>query len=554
MQAPETASVPVAARPETPGQVIATGTPGCRPSRVAASGKAAAIEHDAGQALRRLGEPGTALVAFVDGPQRAVAAWLDHGTEPTPAALASTLEGWCTAARALLHAAQRHPDRVLLVDAALARLQRPAADAALAQWRPGLSLAAPIDDDAVGDPLALAVATCITVEAAEASALHEELQASTRPVVAALGPSPEAMLAAWQQHRARLSDGGDAGRERDLLMVQVEQLERELKRQVRKSTTAAAVVAAPASAAVAGLRVLGARDDGPHRHLQLELQRLAVGERVLPRLEARLVEHHGRVGLALFASKELPRPLGAWVPSGREGAREFMLLIPEDAADADRLARLGTSDWTLVRAAVATLAPHLAAPGPNSRPAWALAATRLDRLLADLPVRLRYDRIDVTVAPPGTDRALDIDLVRPWLHERLLGSLRLRWQPAAAGTSGSLQSLLPQRLADLPLARWPLDNAGAPAAALPLPTDRGAVATLWRALGASDRAAWLACMDALCAAADSAPEPTLPPGCSRAALIAEAAQLRATVQSVAASERRRARLAGLARRLTGRRS
>lgn len=332
-------------------------------------------------------------------------------------------------------------------------------------------------------------------------------------------------VAVLQQQCTQSQCEADAAkREADLLLLQLHQVQEELEHYYLAWRELQDQSPPPSAAVTKNVEqvVLGTeRLKPPHRELGLTLQSVRAGGRVLGRVDARLVEHHGRPGVALFAAEGQPTPLMAWQPSGREEGRDYLLLVPADAPAAQRLQSMGRGDWELLLQLVDATVAVLEHMQSETARRWQVVAERLRRQLAALPARLRYDRIE---AAPAADApgAIDASFAPVSFGSREMAELRLRWWPRPAD-GGALELLLGADAATPPLAHWPVEADGrwAPLWRLPLgELARSEREHAWRALGAEDRALLLGVLDALPAVAQRA-------SAALGAAVGDASELRA---------------------------
>lgn len=210
------------------------------------------------------------------------------------------------------------------------------------------------------------------------------------------------------------------------------------------------------------IEVLDSHETPPHRHLNLILHDVRLPGRHFETLSARLIEHHGRVGLALLRPPSMSAPpfLG-WVESGQEGDHSFMLVIPDDTASRDFLLTAGGSDYYFIRFLAsamerALLNRHATSPATsweaNHIRRWLPAARTLLQQLDQLPTRLRSDGVVIKpAAPPGT---WSFDFSNVFFGGRSFAHIACEWRPSTSGSRGEI--LL--RLADAsppPLLAWP---------------------------------------------------------------------------------------------------
>ncbi len=262
------------------------------------------------------------------------------------------------------------------------------------------------------------------------------------------------------------------------------------------------------------LRLLHTQDSPPHRHLHFSLDALEIGGDSTPAAEVRLLNHHGRPGLATFATSK-STPFSAWQPHGREGERDFMLFVPSDPAGEQSLQRLGSTDWVRLRHIAVLVVQHLQDIETNV--GWRDTARRLLRQLQGLPIRLRYDGIHIAKAPEDP-RSVEIIFDNGMYGDQELAQVRLRWEPR----EGHLQW---RRQGSVPLSAWPAGPDGALAEHHRLPVGSARDQAAWRACPAADRGLVLAILDAMPGAVMQAPAQAVPAGLSCSNLVEAATQL-----------------------------
>ncbi len=315
--------------------------------------------------------------------------------------------------------------------------------------------------------------------------------------------------------------------ENELLLLQLHQVQEELEQYYLAWRELSTKVVAPVGAArfeVGRVEIGAERDSPPHRELCFVLHQVQAGGRKLPHAHARLVEHHGRPGIAFFEADGTGPALAAWRPNGHEGEHGYMLLVPADEAARPLLQHMGRADWDFTEAVASTIERALQ-ESPTAAPArWQAVAARLRQQLAELPTRLRYDSLDVAPAADAKG-ALDCKFGNLSFGRRRTDAIRVRWWPQRAG-GAALELLAPESDAEAPpLAAWPVDDKGVSQSAWPLPLgDEPAAqrAQAWRALGPTDREMLLGLLDALPAAAERA-QPHVE-GLAPTALVAAAQQ------------------------------
>lgn len=560
------------------------------------------------------GLPQARFLVFVDTPEAALATWLRRGA---PGSAQAALAQWTAGARRLLERSARARARFTFIDAAAASrdpllltdaLQR-LLGAAPQEWQ--------VPAPAVADATVEHVAAALAADAAEAHAVGDALLALCK-APAAIADTPTSADVALQadaegesiveRFRGLAGSAADAQQRREL---ERDALERALKGQreaaalvraeLRRERAAHArtrteleatrgklgtanmeravvirqvldtqrelaryfgeyrrleLSAGPVSARIRANRVVFGPtvSDGPHRHIDVHAHGLRSPSQELHDQLVRLVDHHGRPGIALLNTRGKPAPLGLWEPNIDEGARSGLLIVPADAPSRALLERLGTADWITVLGLVNLLESELAISRIPQAAAWRVVAHRLLMQLRELPARLRYDRCTLT---PVDDRdpahpQLRVAIESPMYGEEVLAPIHLLWSPKAHWSRGedasaSLQWLLPSEPGSAPaLANWPVEPDGRPAARLALPVGPGlggaAKRQRWQRLSASERALLLGLLDTLCGSAGDVEGAALPAGWSAARLAAAAAELRTDAQTTLRSLRLRQRL------------
>jgi hypothetical protein len=189
--------------------------------------------------------------------------------------------------------------------------------------------------------------------------------------------------------------------ENELLLLQLHQVQEELEHyflQNRELLRRPAVVSLPLERPrlqAGAVRIGAVAVTPPHLHLDFTLEEAAMGQVVLGTLSLRLVEHHGRPGLLIFASAGPgPQPLMHWSANGEEAGRDFLLVVPQDMGGRDFLVAATTTDLCFCEdAAVLLISALNGDPGralPSARRWIDVAMAFLDRG-RDVPVRLHYD-------------------------------------------------------------------------------------------------------------------------------------------------------------------
>lgn len=204
------------------------------------------------------------------------------------------------------------------------------------------------------------------------------------------------------------------------------------------------------------IRACESRSSGPHRHLSIDFMEVTLPCVYLVRLRVRLVQHHGKPGLALFQDSDQRSPImNDWVESGMESGSPFMLVIPEDEPAKEWLSEASASDYRILsfftRAIVTFLAAKqtpacICGPDADDSGAWLSVAEALAEQLAALPPTLRYDSVSVASETLDPSRRQDFVLKRVSLGQAFIPQLRFTWIPRPFGG----------------LLRMPSDQLGAP--------------------------------------------------------------------------------------------
>jgi len=543
------------------------------------------IDASGSQALDTLAVafPSARFLVFVDDPATAVAHWASTGSGGDAGAV---LQAWRDDARRVLRIAQSRPGQCLLIDASEARRQPNALVPTVAAWSGIAFQSGTIEAPPETDALAMALGLAAVAADAPLQALFEELQASCvvlagQPAVVATIAMPSldsagaavrlrhlrhsdvqverliadtaalqaGIHAAETQLKTSIEQAGqsehDSAAQRALkaqidamrfedsrVLTQLHQVQEELvkyfdaNRALEHKLVERRVRVGVPELTVGRVERAPPRDTPPHRELAFTLHRVRLGEHAWPRIELRLIEHVGRVGLSLLAQGDDRPPLSSWQEAGREGDRAYMLLIPEDRATHPHFKRMPTADFTLVEALAHLLEDTLKHDSTGLSPRWKTLAWRLRGALAAMPVRLRYDGL--TVAPAsGAVGAFDATFGQASFGARRFKGLRLRWSPAGPPGTSPVALLVPSDDDGLPVAVWSVTEQGALAPEWALPIQDAPAADLRRAWGAvdfGDRQLLLALLDALPAVVGQVTDTALPPGLGRSELATAAAQ------------------------------
>jgi len=403
--------------------------------------------------------PTLRLVAFYELPEDFVALHAGH-TEPE-----TLLPLWEATARNILTLVKRHRANFTLLSMRECREQGPAFEA-LCKRQLGLGLPPAVNNPTPPADLPLALATLQASAERSCPPLLAELEASSHALTPDQAPPStnrkSTARKAWEQWRELqelVTSTKDTTEENELLLLQLHQVQEELEHyflENRKLQRARLLNGGSEGSLLRaeGLRLGHAHDQKPHRHLNFTLEGANLGERTLGNVPLRLVEHHGRPGLAIFQpSGAAEPPLYHWKASGEENGQPYQLVVPQDPAGRDFLLAAPTSDLLLLRNGALILAAHLessedTASSPQKRD-WSRVARFFAALTDDLTSRLHYDDIECTYE----DRSPCIRLNHVWLPGRYLGNLEFIWRDS---------SIIMQDTSAL--TAWPRDTHGNPLA------------------------------------------------------------------------------------------
>jgi predicted nucleic acid-binding Zn-ribbon protein len=288
---------------------------------------------------------------------------------------------------------------------------------------------------------------------------------------------------------ARTADADQFGQESELALLQLaaatdalESSQSELK-QLRQEMRERAEAVRPGEVAVQEARLVHARDERPYRELTFALRGVRFGESTPRQGQVRLVEHHGRPGVAVFGAADGTNLLSSWRETGREGDRLYMLIIPGDPSSIALLEALDTPDWlTLLALGNRFEAVLQEAPAPQ-RATWLPLAQRLRQQLEGVPARLRTAGVRIEKA---RDDNGDVELV---LEHVSWASYRLPRVELVWSTASGRVALRTGRDGRPPLASWPdVNDQPLETMSLPVGPDRGLAGSApWSVLPEIDR-------------------------------------------------------------------
>ena len=479
-----------------------------------------------------------ACLLFVEPPTRALSMLLMHLSPPD---MQVWLDRWEERAAALIRLAQRERSRSLMLIAGEAaanpmavrrwlgqRLNRNlppvepmrlasvdplchAVAVALCAQRPSLERLARelmascdlLDGAAAGESIDTQVVDAASVVAG-LQALRRADQAAgqtTAAQSAAEAAATQAAAAARQELdalRKQLQTQSDAlaeaSRQRDalrtesqFLMSQLHTAQEALERaEKRLRQPVAPAPSADAGIVIGELRAVNVRDESPYREITFTLRGVQAGDVRVPAAQVRLVEHHGNPGITFFAPDiESPALLGSWRGTGREGTRDFMLIVPADASSRALLDAMDSRDWRMLLAIAARMTHELRSATAPQRAVWLPLARRLHEQLLALPPRLRHGKVTMRAAEALDVGAMEVSIEDVTWGPRQLPVLSLPWIPMGARRGIALRC----DNGESPLLSWPDDESDAAPQALYLPLGSRATEGLpaWRRLPEADR-------------------------------------------------------------------
>lgn len=289
----------------------------------------------------------------------------------------------------------------------------------------------------------------------------------------------------------------DAREECELLTLQSQQVQQELERlhgeNVRLTHDLKARGTAPGfdDISIGEVIVIGARDTPPHRELSLRFKDIRAGDREVAGAAIRLVEHWGRPGLAIFTDEGRTPVLDTWRESGREDGKPYMLLVHGEESALRVYEAMGALDWQLVRALASRIGLAIQENADDLSTAWRSLAQRLLTSLNEQPARLRYDNVIVVPIETASNESVRFGVVleRATYKERSWRRLPIQWQPAGATPWLDLGC---DEASGPPLLDWPTGPNGDPLPSLRLPLgedpDAPEIREAWDKLTGPDRA------------------------------------------------------------------
>lgn len=443
-------------------------------------------------------------LVLVSAPEDVVAEAIESHTDADDA-----LTKWFGIARRLAAWRLRSPSRYTFIDVSDAIASPVALTSLLSQHVASAAASElPTPHAETPDPLAALIAEARVLDHPQIHRLAQEMKAHcTKINCTELDHETRSRAAISRYYQlvneltAQYSRIDDLSSNVELHKLLIAQAQEELDQLYKRSATTSEAILTP-SATARSLRILDSSLHPPFRHIHIELRDVRFFDRYWSTLEVRLVSHYGRPGVAFFSHGASSCVVSAWTPTGREGSRDFMLIVPNDLSARQLLAAFGTTDWQNTMAIVQLVAHLLARESSDLASDWLPVALRLERQLSGLPQKPRCDSCDIEQAV-ASEGAVRLHL-RNVLHEQQsLGDMVIEWHPER----GLVEWLAPPRGQPLPLNAWPVDDMGFPKAVLAWSTNSPQTdqRKLWNSLSAPDRGLLLYAIESIGIAASRDP-------------------------------------------------
>jgi hypothetical protein len=209
-----------------------------------------------------------------------------------------------------------------------------------------------------------------------------------------------------------------------------------------KSAKAASFYQGASGCCIEQVRLADAHEQPPHNHLNVDLTNLRNGNACWESLRVRIVEHHGRPGLAIFKAPDGISPLKNWVCSGKEEGSPFMLIVPGDTNGDQLLNEACGMDFCFLQFLVAALENELnkscaAINAPiinrSELQVWLMRARSLRQKIDNAGGSfLRHGQPQVhLVSQPGSTKDVLIDLPDCYFDGRFFPVISFNWKSDA---------------------------------------------------------------------------------------------------------------------------
>jgi hypothetical protein len=184
----------------------------------------------------------------------------------------------------------------------------------------------------------------------------------------------------------RAQEQREIKQENELLLLQLHQVQEELEHYFLENQQLATKVRPSAgSLSVESLEYGEICDEAPYRHVNVVLRGLVQGERHLDRLHMRLVDHHGALGIVLFAPEQgAAKLISCWEESGQENGRPFKLFHPRHKKGQEMLRAMEAGDRALIEDLLMLIDHHIEGEATRITPQVARWGATCKQLRAQL--------------------------------------------------------------------------------------------------------------------------------------------------------------------------
>lgn len=294
----------------------------------------------------------------------------------------------------------------------------------------------------------------------------------------------------------------------DLLQIQLQQVQEELEHHYQAYTEFERRELEARFHPAFSVELLSERNVGPHRELAMLFRGLKSHRGNVNAIEVRLVEHHGMPGLVFFQPSSGPIPFGVWVPTGIEGERPYMALLPQDSNSEPLLKQMPSSDRMLVQEIVECVDRFLSREGNRVAPEWRTVAEQLRWTLGEEIPRLRYDALDAHVSDDG-EGLIEATFRAVVFGTRRYPELTVLWHPSSRQQPVLEIMYAPESGHTPPMSGWPRSEEGILRDRFALPVGRwqeeDRARARWIQMRPVDRQFALALLDALPAVVGALP-------------------------------------------------
>jgi hypothetical protein len=176
------------------------------------------------------------------------------------------------------------------------------------------------------------------------------------------------------------------------------------------------------------------QDCPPYNQVDFIFESVALYGRHWRRLPVRLVEHAGSPGLVIFNPYgNAIAPLHHWLADGNEDGIDFMLIVARNKNSRRRLTSAPASDLILIRELAVGILGHLVVHGDGPDKRWSRVARRLIQEIDEIPERLHYDSVAVTLARDKKGAALVFNVATLYFRGRCARNFHFVWRPNHSG-------------------------------------------------------------------------------------------------------------------------